>query len=454
MDAKRFDHLTQVLAARLTRRHGLGLLGALGLATAAPSRETGAKKPRKKKKKKAPARCTVSQNAASVTTIVASYKGLSLSVVERAPANPTEAHTSVTTVREKRALVLEITQTFGSGISTRIQTRYGSAFQGFAESDLTTDGVTVSGTIDGRAIVPFAVNAAPDTVEFQDGQPAPEATIRNGLVPQLTKLFAQGEKAATACGRSRAARSGDVAAEDAFSPKCLLCKGGCSSTVASCLQGASGLCTAALGVPFLGLALYAACCAAKFPICTKVGLECLDGCRESRTCCPVECGNQPDWTCCEEGQICLVAGDIGTFRCCRAGLTPCHGQNCCPSPQRCMPNGACCIHPDFPCGQNCCGPFTDNCCNGVCCFGECLNGQCCARPSQRCGNSCCANACCNNVCCAAGEACHPTTGQCAVLCPPNQDFCPTGGNGTCCSEIQDCCLRNGQWGCRASGCVD
>src|SRR4029078_4627390 len=110
---------------------------------------------------------------------------LSLTTVERVPLDPTLAQTSTTTIREAQTLVLQTTIPPGKGLPTRIHTSYGPAFTGVKEVGFTSNGTTVSGSIDGRAIVPFPASAVPEMLQFQDGQPAPASSVSPTILQQL-----------------------------------------------------------------------------------------------------------------------------------------------------------------------------------------------------------------------------------------------------------------------------
>jgi hypothetical protein len=426
MDASRFDSLTRSLTARLTRRGGLGLLGALGLGARIDLAGIDAKKKKKKKKKKKPP-CTVSSNGTATTTsLTATVKDLSLTTTD------TSQHaggglTSTTVIRQKRALVLQMNASVQPGGLGTVEILYGKAYKGIARANLTSDGQTVSGTIDGRAIVPFAASAQPTSIQFQDGQPAPTMSLSPKLYRLLTQLYTKAEAQAGACS--------GVSAELHTSRLCLTCVGGCGGGATLCLFGAKKACAAASVLCVFGApACFAGCMAVGLVTCGLSAEVCVDICARN-PCCAVPCHHtNGDPFCCEGGQTCLRPGV-----CCGAGQTPCGGRNCCPSPDRCVAGGECCLHPNFPCGQNCCGPFSGICCNGVCCNGVCLpNGSCCASPSRRCGNGpeCCTSdrACCGDACCAAGLIC--VNNQCIVPDPcPGANLCA----GQCCPQGRACC---------------
>jgi hypothetical protein len=437
MDANRFDALTRSLTARLTRRTGLGLLGAFGLGARVDLEGIDAKKKKKKKKKKKPP-CTVSSSGTATTTsLTATFKDLSLT------SSDTIQHaggglTSTTVIRQKRALVLQMTASVQPGGLGTIEVLYGKVYKGIALADLTTDGQTVSGTVDGRAIVPFAASAQAADFQFQDGQPAPQISLSPKLNQQLTQLYAKAEAQAGACS--------GVSAQLHESRLCITCVAGCAAAATLALLGAKKGCAAASLICVFGAPACFAGCMVVALVATGLAAEvCVDACARN-PCCAVPCHKtNGDPFCCEGGETCLRPGV-----CCRAGQTPCGGRNCCPSPDRCVAGGECCLHPNFPCGQNCCGPFSGICCNGVCCNGACINGSCCAPPSRHCGNDnvCCPSDrdCCNGSCCPPGQICFnnqcitpdpcPGANLCAGQCCPQGRVCC---NGVCCVQGKVCC---------------
>src|SRR5215212_1645947 len=392
MDASRFDDLTRSLSARVTRRSGLGLLGALGLGARVDLAGIDAKKKKKKRKKKKTPPCTMSNSGTATTAnLKVALKDLSLT------SSDTIQHaggglTSTTVIRQGRALVLQMTASFqGDGLGT-IEIVYGKAYKGIARANFTSDGETVSGTVDGRAIVPFAASTQPTSIQFQDGQPAPNMSLSPTLNRQLTQLYAKAAAQAEVCS--------GVSAQLHDSRLCLTCVAGCAAAAVLALKGSVAGCTAASALCLFGAPACFAGCMAVALVATGLGAEvCVDICARN-PCCAVPCHHtNGDPFCCEEGETCLRPGV-----CCRAGLTPCGGQDCCPSPDRCV-RGTCCLHPNFVCGSTCVGPFT-TCCGGTTvCNGTCIGSSCCASPSRPCGTGteCCTSdrACCGDKCCAA-----------------------------------------------------
>jgi hypothetical protein len=426
MDASRFDALTKSLTARLTRRTGLGLLGAFGLSARVDLAGIDAKKRGKKKNKKKKPKCTVSNSGTATTTsFTVTNKDLSLTSTDTIQ-HAGGALTSTTVIRQKRAQVLQMTASFqGDGLGT-IELLYGKGYKGIARAVLTSDGTTVSGTVDGRAIVPFAASTQPTSLQFQDGQPAPTLSLSPKLNRQLTQLNAKAAAQAQTCS--------GVSAQLHESRLCLSCVAGCAVTATLALKAAAAGCAAASALcVFAAPACFAGCMAVALVTVGLAAEVCVDLCARN-PCCAVPCHHtNGDPFCCEEGETCLRPG-----ACCRAGLTPCGGETCCPSPDRCL-RGACCLHPDFVCGSTCVGPFT-TCCGGttVCTNGVCIGNSCCTG-GYNCGGFCCQNAnrCCNNVCCQPGQVCDSVTGacsaNCAFRCGPSNECCQTGD--VCCGGI-------------------
>jgi hypothetical protein len=444
MDAARFDGLTRSLSARTTRR-SLGLLGGFGLAARLAPWDAAAKRKGKKRKKKRQPACRVSTKVAATTTTVAvTHQGLTLTNTDRIPRDSGDVLTSTTIIKQKRALLLKSVITFDSNGTSTLQFRYGRAFTGIARADLVNDGQTVSGTVDGRAIVPFPASGQVQPFQFQDGQPAPDTALSEELTQRLAELYAKAETQSEACAGA-GARAADLHAERHTSLPCITCVGACAAGATICGLKLKGPCAAAAAICLVGAAAcFAGCMAIGFAGCALAAVACVDICARE-PCCAIPCHHtNGDTFCCEEGHTCLRPG-----ACCAPGRFACQGQNCCASAERCMPGGACCEHPNFPCGTSCCGPFTGLCCNGVCCNGECINGSCCPAPGRRCGNTCCTAECCNGVCCNSNQSC--ISGVCTTVCAPGTSFCP--GNGQCCLSTQTCCRRHGAWVCSSTSCT-
>ena len=342
---------------------------------------------------------------------------------------------------------MEITTTLGATFDITIT--YGKAFNGIRQANLSVASGVVSGTIDGREIVPFNVASVPDTLQFEDGQPAPKMAVAEDVRKQLAQLFARAQEkqlecapAGTSTARSR------VSAQD--TGDCLLLKGACVLASSQCGWAAAAGCAPSLAIPFAGPGIYGFCLAAAMVACVAASTRCLQTARESRACCPVECGDLPDWSCCEEGEQCLTpSSNFGV--CCPRDTTPCHETSCCDPFEKCRPDGQCCRLGTSPCGNSNCCPDSQTCMrNGSCCpDGKVCNGTggTCCGPDQSCVNNECRVVCnperqvtCPDLpgypdCCEQGTRCC-SGGQC---CPFFSPICCGDG---CCLSSQECCPDN------------
>jgi hypothetical protein len=349
---------------------------------------------------------------------------------------------------------------------------YGDAFRGIRRARLTDDGTTVSGDIDGRAVVLPAGSSDPSELRFVDGEPPPDVKVNPDLMDAVAALLRQAEQGAKACapegselraasagqrgpsgkgragkrrrsqGRRGAAVGAEANPEDDI--ECILLYIPCQSDLLSCEYGAATGCAGSLF-------FYVACALIATGICAVKAEQCRRTARHNAPCCPVRCGGDAegeifgsDPSCCEEGESCLdPASNLSA--CCPPGERGCGGE-CCPNGS-CI-GGSCCKPPTGSvCGTQCCAGF-DRCCGGTtCCTGSCIGSQCCQTPSTVCGDrNCCrpGETCCNGLCCAVGQVCDQTTNRCRDADPcPKQ--CP---NGECCPEGMVCCP-----GCQDPPCV-
>jgi hypothetical protein len=362
-------------------------------------------------------------------------------------------------------LVLAIETERSSGALTVVVT-YGDAFRGIRRARLTDDGATVSGDIDGRAVVLPPGSSDPSQLRFVDGGPPPVIKVNPDLMDAVAALLRQAEQGAKECDapqpearvasarqraagkgrrgarrhrktrRSRGHRSAAIRAEahpeEDFA--CLALYVPCQTDLLSCEYGAVTGCVGSLF-------FYVACVLAATGICAVKAEQCRRAVRHNAPCCPVRCGGDAqgeiygsDPSCCENGETCLDPGS-NSSACCPPGQTGCDGE-CCPN-GACI-GGSCCKAPTGSvCGNQCCGGL-DVCCGGdTCCTGSCIGRECCQSPSVACGRSCCrpGETCCNGVCCATGQVCDRPTQLCR-----NADPCPKRCiNGLCCPEDKVCC---------------
>jgi hypothetical protein len=307
----------------------------------------------------------------------------------------------------------------------------------------------VFGTIDGREIVPFNVASVPDTLQFEDGQPAPETAVGEKARKQLAQIFARAQEKQLECVPGAAGASDSRVTAQATGG-CLILKGACVLADGQCGWLAASGCNASLAIPFIGPGIYGFCLASALVACVIAFTRCMDTARESRACCPVECGDLPDWSCCQEGEQCLTpSSNFGV--CCPRDYNPCHETTCCAPFEKCRPDGQCCRSGTSPCGNSNCCPDTQTCMrNGSCCpDGKVCGGTggTCCGPDQSCVNNQCTVVCnpdrqvtCPDQpgypdCCEKGTRCC-SGGQC---CP---NFSPTCCGTSCCQLGEECCPDN------------
>ena len=468
MDGSQFDRLTRRLAGALSRRWalGAGLSGALGAlfnlgdAEAKQKKKKGKgkkKKGKNKNKKGQPgaAACTVNGSGTETSTdLTVTAKDLTLNSSERLE-HETGALVSTTTISQKQTVLAQTTTRFERNGITRTEILYGGAYQGISRIEFISDGSTTSGTIDGRAIIPFPTGASLEGLQFQDGQPAPRMSGNEQLDQQVSQLYALAAAQAGSCAVPKSNGGSGGIARRHTSVECLSCLGSCAAEATVCAIEAKGPCAAVAALCLWGApACFAGCYAAAFALCGLAALACTDICARG-PCCAVACHqSNGDTFCCEEGQTCLRPG-----ACCPAGLTPCGGQNCCTSGETCLPDGSCCPS-GRACGQTCCGPLTP-CCGGRCCGGICNGNTCCDAGTLPCGSGCCDGTCCNGSCCPSGrQCCNGTCCQSGFACLNNQcvQVCNAGEvpcGTTCCTGGRSCyTCPNGARVCRFGPCIN
>lgn len=374
--------------------------------------------------------------------------------------------------------------------SIQAKVSYGAAIQGIRSAVFTGNGDLIQGTIDGRAVVPFAPGTSISQVKFADGNPPPTVTVDPAIQQATTDIFAKAQSAISTCLQTQTSRPKP---NEVDSPACIACSNRCGDKYWTCFGFFSAACFASLwfepACEAAGLAKcqtdYDACirdCDAPGEVCCPVACPqggcCDDGticCPNSRNagsccgngmrcasentpngiCCPLNSGPACQNHCCAAGEICV---DQTRGICCPSGSKLC-GDTCCPSDNPCFANSVCCQKGDEFCHGGCCPP------------GNCINDFCCAPPDNRlCGGVCCGSLfpCCNNVCCGPNDLCMDNRACCSrdqicgqICCPAGQRCqnaatqtcaaCPAGTapcashlpNGvpvtTCCPTGGDCC---------------
>lgn len=390
--------------------------------------------------------------------------------------------TGTTTITLGQNQLLQLEYSSGNGV---IQTKvaYGSAFQGIRQATFTGNGDRIQGTIDGRAIVPFAPGMDLNEMKFTDGKPPPVVKIEPQILQAMNDIVAKGHGAASTCLKTHGSQP---VQHHAQSPACIACNDHCSDKYWTCAEIAGAAC---------GLALFgwAACEELALIKCQTDYDSCVRDCSApGEVCCPVKCDSGG---CCEEGSTCCHNSQRGTS-CCGSGMR-CASENtpngiccpqdsgpaclnhCCPTGQICVDatRGICCPAGTRLCGDTCCPidrPCLGNglCCNtgdslcgGECCPREvpCIDDFCCRPPVSRiCGTVCCPGllACCNEVCCGDNDLCVdnkiccPRDRVCGHICCPSGQKCQNPATQTCapCPSGTEPCVSVGSNGITVAIC--
>jgi hypothetical protein len=105
-------------------------------------------------------------------------------------ASPAAQPTSTVTVKQGPNTLLTLDSSAGAGGLT-IDLGTGVGFSGVQSADVaSSDGVTFSGAVDGRAVVPFQT-AGLETLVFADGQSAPAVKLKGSVKAALRRLTKQ-----------------------------------------------------------------------------------------------------------------------------------------------------------------------------------------------------------------------------------------------------------------------
>ncbi|MGB0065110.1 MAG: hypothetical protein WBP85_11750 [Terracidiphilus sp.] len=396
--------------------------------------------------------------------------------------------TSTTTVKLGDDPLLQIDRSSQGG-SMQIKYSYGQAFQGVHEAAFTSDGKTVQGTVDDRAISPHPVGADASTIKYADGHPAPAIKLDSAISDALTSLLKQARDAVSTCKSAGASRSSSAPdswfqslalrrgvnlsrsrpaveiaslspAALALAPStfgalqplaalegagegfgmgqiggsgCTDCQNDCAGTYAECEAAAGGGCLVAFLCPPCG----AACEGTALIACSITGAECLSNCNNAGSaCCPIGCSNG---NCCNSGQQCTPNGG-----CCPDGVEICNNQCC--SPGQVCKNGVCCTSDRNVCHGVCC-PEGNVCSTEDICCPSIKSGE---KPIS-CGSACCPEGqnCAKSYAGSKDEICCYTERICGGVC------CPSGCvNGNECAPLclvgESCGSSCCDWGCADS----
>jgi hypothetical protein len=363
---------------------------------------------------------------------------------------PTGEVDLVETLRLGGAPLLTISSK-SEGQTTTTVVDYAPPIKGITRATFVYDGSTMSGNVDGRALIPVPLSPSAldplslPAMRFADGRPPPNVSTPKTIESGLAIVLAQAQIG----GRQKC---------DPSNPSCDSCEDNCNTEGYVC-DGGALLCL--IAGPFAGecAAAASAVCAVKYEAC---GMNCE---APGNACCQVPCSGG---ACCNFGDQCLPQGlgcctlpeIICGSQCCPTGIvqcdkaggccpqadTPC-GPTCCAPGEQCSDSaeGICCAPTQTPCGTNCCAPgeLCADSVHGVCCpagIATC-GGGCCGTQIELCqqpGNVCCQTPLCNGQCC-GNAAC--VNGQCC--------FGPTTSTGECCGFGTTIC--SGQ--CCAGSCT-
>src|SRR5262245_8968697 len=117
--------------------------------------------------------------------------------------------------------------------SSTISIHYGKGFHGIREANFSSDGTTVQGTVDGRAIVPFPLprdrgHLGKERLTFADGKPGPTLGTNAAIVHDISKIEKRAKAATASCFGSGLPRTGGVAGQPLQTgEKCQKCLDNC-----------------------------------------------------------------------------------------------------------------------------------------------------------------------------------------------------------------------------------
>jgi hypothetical protein len=389
--------------------------------------------------------------------------GLTLTATTRVDQVAGVANTQVTILRgETPALTKTVRVANGT---TSIDLELGPLAKGVHRFSAAYDGKTVTGTADGRALVPLDP-AHPDgnALKFADDHSAPELGLPPDVESAIPRLIDDAiADTRTACGGA-AGPSVLSALHDALSPEISQGSGGTAanlpgapSTTTAVAGGAPGttpdpasgyrvldfstptLNGAASPVPFKDqqntpvsfetpscTSCQASCATSPSSYLVPFGLwACMGECWiPGHGCAQVLCGGNS----CDNGESCCGSGCCGPGSVC--GNTTL--AECCPSdhPVGCGDQTAMWC---FPAGSTCCGNLTQACPAGsVCTNVTGTTATCCQAGHVASDGACCQDQPCGGQCCDGGTCLNGTT-----CC-----YGPVSSSGTCCGYGENVC--NGQ----------
>src|SRR5262245_22243466 len=119
-------------------------------------------------------RCSVTQSDGSlVTTVRRKVRGRSLQLVLTTAGTLGSPRTTSLVLSAGHRTLLQSQGSISTGGFT-LTVQFGAAVHGIRSVELaSTDGLTVTGTIDGRVLAPFPIGSDPSSLRFADGGKAP-----------------------------------------------------------------------------------------------------------------------------------------------------------------------------------------------------------------------------------------------------------------------------------------
>lgn len=315
------------------------------------------------------------------TSVTGSVEVGGVVVTRSDTTTPQDDGSILTTMTITRGGTTMLQETFtGLSASGTMTIDYGAGFHGISHAEFDTDGTTITGTIDGRAIAPIPNTAStdPSALHFADGSALPTVTTDPGVLDQLSALsnaFASGAPAA--CGSGPAAPPVVITPLSGAAfvpghtttdfPGCSNCLNIAKGVYVGCYTAAVGGCTGlALATGPFAFITGGVCASAAIYACDEVYQASTGTCRDpGHECCPTRCTQG----CCGATETC-VGAELPAL-CCDAGLQACHGpqgNNCVDTSKAvCLASGLGC-----PLGAEVCGSGTA----AVCCLGTCDGSQC------------------------------------------------------------------------------
>ena len=197
--------------------------------------------------------------------------GVSLDFVTA--ASPTAQPTSSVTLKQGPNALLTLDSVPGAG-GLAVDLEAGPGFRGVQKADVaSTDGVTFTGAVDGRDVVPFQ-QAGLATLVFADGQMAPAVKLKGSVKAALRRLTKQTLKSTCL--------SDPLAGTGAILPACALCNVACLGPQWRCALDALAALPKCKGKG-RGLACVTLLETAEYA-CASTAAQCADACFNGSAC--------------------------------------------------------------------------------------------------------------------------------------------------------------------------